>query len=145
MQDKYKKYTKKELDELWRQEFKKAPFPYLSRTFLIKHLIYLNQIKQFGDIPQKSKKQLDKLMCKYSETKSVSKKDVRASKTFLIQAGTKLVREFKGIKYEVIALERGFEFDGKVYKSLSAVANKITGTRWNGKLFFGLTEVIKNG
>lgn len=141
MQEKYKGYTKKELEKLWKQEFKKAPFPYLSRVFLIKHLNYQEQIKQFGDLSQKTRKQLEKLTYKYSETKSVSRNDIKASKTFSIQAGTKLIREFKGIKYEVTALEDGFEFEGKIYKSLSAIANKITGTRWNGKLFFG----VKNG
>ena len=42
-------------------------------------------------------------------------------------------------KYEVTALGNGkFEYDGTVYQSLSAIAREITGTRWNGKLFFGV-------
>ena len=48
-------------------------------------------------------------------------------------------RVWKGVKYEVKVLgEKSFEFQGEVYNSLSAVARKITGTRWNGKVFFGV-------
>jgi hypothetical protein len=55
--------------------------------------------------------------------------------------GTRFQRQWKGRVYEVIALGDGtFEYDGRIFKSLSAVANEITGTRWNGKLFFGVTS-----
>ena len=46
-----------------------------------------------------------------------------------------------------IAREKGFEYDGRIFRSLSAVAREITGTRWNGKVFFGLNKTYgkKNG
>lgn len=54
-------------------------------------------------------------------------------------AGTKYERVWKGKKYEVTVLgDKRFEFAGEVYTSLSAVARAITGTRWNGKIFFGV-------
>ena len=49
-----------------------------------------------------------------------------------------MVREFKGKRYSVTVIQNGYEYNGKKYKSLSAIANKITGTRWNGKKFFGV-------
>ena len=53
--------------------------------------------------------------------------------------GTKLYRIWKGKQYEVMVGKDGkFIFDGETYKSLSAVARKITGTKWNGKKFFGV-------
>ena len=53
--------------------------------------------------------------------------------------GTRYQRVWKGKVYEVIVLGDGtFEYDGTVYQSLSAIAREITGTRWNGKLFFGV-------
>lgn len=53
--------------------------------------------------------------------------------------GTRLTRNWKGEIYEVTTLGDGtFEYNGKVWKSLSAIARSITGTRWNGKLFFGV-------
>ena len=54
-------------------------------------------------------------------------------------AGTKLYRIWKGKQYEVLIGKNGkFIFNGEVFKSLSAVANRITGTKWNGKAFFGV-------
>ena len=54
--------------------------------------------------------------------------------------GTVLVREYRGEVHEATALEKGFEYGGKVYRSLSGVARAITGTQWNGYVFFGLKK-----
>jgi hypothetical protein len=45
----------------------------------------------------------------------------------------------------VKVLETGFEYNGAVYASLSAVALQITGTRWNGFLFFGIHKGARRG
>jgi hypothetical protein len=55
-------------------------------------------------------------------------------------AGTLLTRDFKGQTHVVKVLDDGFEYEGRQYRSLSAIAGEITGTRWNGFLFFGLTQ-----
>ena len=52
--------------------------------------------------------------------------------------GTILQRNHKGRNIRVTVLDNGFECDGRWFKSLSAIAREITGTQWNGKLFFGL-------
>lgn len=52
--------------------------------------------------------------------------------------GLRIPRTYKGIDYEVIVCENGFEFEGEFYKSLSAIARRITGSHWNGYRFFGL-------
>jgi hypothetical protein len=57
----------------------------------------------------------------------------------LPEAGTLLKRHYRGNEFLVRVLERGFEYQAQHYRSLSAVARQITGTRWNGLLFFGLT------
>lgn len=54
--------------------------------------------------------------------------------------GTVLPRKFKGQMYYVKVLTNGFEFDGELYRSLSAIAHKITGCHWNGYHFFGLNK-----
>ncbi len=54
--------------------------------------------------------------------------------------GTVLTRTYHGHEIRVVALEDGFEYDGQVFTSLSAVANAVTGAKWNGRLFFGLTQ-----
>ena len=56
--------------------------------------------------------------------------------------GSLLVKDFKGQTIVVKVLDAGFEYDGRRFASLSAVAKEITGTKWNGFLFFGL---IKEG
>jgi len=52
--------------------------------------------------------------------------------------GTLLAREFQGRDIVVKVLDNGFEFDGRRYKSLSAIAQEVTGKKWNGFLFFGI-------
>lgn len=54
--------------------------------------------------------------------------------------GEVLVREHRGFAHEVEMLEAGFRYRGRDYQSLSAIAREITGTAWNGFLFFGLTK-----
>jgi hypothetical protein len=56
--------------------------------------------------------------------------------------GTLITRVYKGEMLQVKVLERGFEFEGLVYKSLSAVAKQITGSHCNGYLFFKLRQGV---
>ena len=53
-------------------------------------------------------------------------------------AGTRLIREWQGVEHTATVLDDGFEYQGRRYKSLSAIARAVTGTRWNGPLFWGL-------
>jgi Protein of unknown function (DUF2924) len=53
-------------------------------------------------------------------------------------AGTRLIREWQGIEHCVTVRGDDFEYQGRSYKSLSAIAREITGVRWNGLIFFGL-------
>ena len=57
-----------------------------------------------------------------------------------IKPGTRLLREWQGVMHEVIVLEDGVQYRGRTWRSLSAVAREITGTRWSGPLFFGLRK-----
>ena len=54
--------------------------------------------------------------------------------------GTIITREYRGIVHQITVLEQGFGYGGTVFRSLSGVARAITGTHWNGKLFFGLKK-----
>jgi hypothetical protein len=55
-----------------------------------------------------------------------------------IEPGVRLVRDWNGRTHVVDVIDGGFVLDGKNYRSLSAVARRITGTRWSGPRFFGL-------
>jgi Protein of unknown function (DUF2924) len=58
----------------------------------------------------------------------------------LPQVDRTIERFYRGKQLMVTVRENGFEYNGKLYASLSAVARQVTGTRWNGFQFFGLTE-----
>jgi hypothetical protein len=57
-----------------------------------------------------------------------------------LKPGTKLIRTFRGEKYQVLVKADGFEYRSQIYGSLSEVAYVITGSRWNGWVFFGLKK-----
>ena len=65
---------------------------------------------------------------------------VQNAKSDQLLPGTMLIREWNGERHEVMALDGGFDYQGRKYRSLSAVARQITGTKWNGPLFFGLRD-----
>lgn len=58
----------------------------------------------------------------------------------LPRPGVLITRQFQDRRIVVKVLEKGFEYQSQKYRSLSAVARDITGTRWNGLVFFGLAE-----
>jgi hypothetical protein len=64
--------------------------------------------------------------------------EIRRHARLELKSGTRLVREWQSRTYEVLVLDDGFSWQGTHYRSLSAVARKITGTPWSGPLFFGL-------
>lgn len=62
----------------------------------------------------------------------------KAPQGVILSAGTRLVRDWNGRRHCVDVGDKGFVFDGKTYRSLSAIARKITGAHWSGPRFFGL-------
>lgn len=59
--------------------------------------------------------------------------------------GSLIVKKYKGRTLVVKVLDDGFEYDGRRFTSLSAIAGEITGTRWNGFAFFGLAKESAHG
>ena len=55
-----------------------------------------------------------------------------------LSPGTQLLREWQGQTHHVTVLPEGFEYDGKVFRNLTAIARAITGMAWSGPQFFGL-------
>jgi hypothetical protein len=125
--------SRQELEAEWYKIFKIELPKHIHTKNVIK---YLNWYKEYKDFDHTTKKYIQKLIDNYekglSNTSSISKLEIKI--------GTKLIRNFKGQKYEVIKTESGFEYGGKIYKSLSAIANEITGVHWNGKRFFGVIK-----
>jgi hypothetical protein len=59
--------------------------------------------------------------------------------------GSLLMKEFKGETHVVKVLDNAFEYQGRLYRSLSAIAQEISGTKWNGFAFFALTKEAPHG
>jgi len=138
------KLSREELIKLWKKLFKTNSPQHAKKEFLIKHITWEQQVRKEGGYSEQTQKKLDKLAERLAKNVEVNnekeEQEVKKCSTLEIKAGTKLIREFKGEKHEVIALDKGFEYRNKFYKSLSAIANEITGTRWNGKVFFGIKK-----
>ena len=73
-----------------------------------------------------------------AETRRALLKNTSLPKAPGLQTGERLVRVWQAKTYEVEVLDQGFRLDGRAFGSLSEVARKITGVRWNGPRFFGL-------
>ena len=58
----------------------------------------------------------------------------------VLKAGSTLVREWRGQTHTVLVRENGFEYEGDRYRSLTVIAERITGTHWSGPRFFGVTK-----
>ena len=128
-----------ELKILWRNLNNTEP-PVYNRTFLEKRLAYRIQELAFGGLKQSTIKRLTAL----GEQLDGGKKNVRCRRVDDRPiAGTKLIREFQGVAHEVTVGADHFEYLGKRYSSLSAVAKSIAGTPWNGWVFFGLRSPSK--
>src|SRR4051794_40858448 len=109
-----------------------------NRPYLESRLAYRIQELAYGGLKPETRARLEALG-EQLDGGNVVLRRVRADSRPL--AGTRLVREHAGVEHVVTVLVDGFEWEGRRYKSLSAVARHISGTRWNGWTFFGL----KNG
>ena len=123
-----------DLQARWRELFETEP-PRRNRGYLESRIAYRIQELEQGGLAPATIARLEAL----GET--LDGGDVTVRKRRVDDrpvAGTRLIREYQGIEHCVTVLADGFEYQGRPYKSLSAVARTITGTRWNGPLFFGL-------
>ena len=126
-----------------------------NRTWLIRRIIWRTQSIQQGGLSERAIRQANELAnhadlrvtapreSKLSpdaaeRTKTVACRIEGSSRVPL--AGTVITRRYKGRLLQVKVVRDGFEFEGELYKSLSAVAKQITGSHWNGYKFFNLNK-----
>jgi hypothetical protein len=123
-----------DLKQQWRTLFGKEPPPF-SRTYIQSRLAYRIQERAYGGLKPEIVARLEALGEQLDGGNITLRRIRRDAKPI---AGTRLVREYQGIEHTVTVLADGYEWQGRPYQSLSAVARAITGTRWNGLVFFGL-------
>jgi hypothetical protein len=123
-----------ELKQLWRDLYDREP-PSGNKPFLIKRLAYRIQELAYGGLSARAEAKLNVLI-KEEDRRVKGLPSLRKGDRPI--AGTRLIRQWQGVEHCVTVLDDGFEYQGRSYKSLSAIARAITGTRWNGPAFFGL-------
>lgn len=117
---------------LWDELFERRPGNH-HRTFLERRIAYRLQERTFGALSPALRRKLEKI----GETGVVPNQ--KRATDIQLTPGTVLMREYNGLMHRVTVLADGsFDYQGRPYKSLSAIARAITGTPWSGPVFFGL-------
>ena len=123
-----------DLKQQWRDLFETEPPPF-NRRYLESRLAYRIQELAYGGLKPETVRRLEQLG---EQLDGGDRKKSRIRADLQPIAGTRLIREYQGVEQIVTVLHNGFEWQGRPYQSLSAIARAITGTRWNGWVFFGL-------
>ena len=119
---------------MWHQLFDRESPPY-NRRFLESRLAYRIQELAYGGLKPET---VERLRALAEDLDGGDPKRRRRAANDRPIAGTRLIREWQGIEHCVTVRGDDFEYQGRPYKSLSAIARDITGVRWNGWVFFGL-------
>jgi hypothetical protein len=119
----------------WLQTFRSPAPPRVAHKLLALGIAYRWQEKAYGSLPSMQARELDRLAGQLARTG-----DLGAAPTAALKVGTRLVREWHGVTHQVELLEDGYLYADARYGSLSQIAQKITGTKWSGPRFFGLTR-----
>lgn len=123
----------KELWMLWDRFFPSRP-ERPNRDYLESRVAYKLQEQAFGGLSPDTRRRLANIGIRHSKIK-----ERRKSRDIHLAPGTVLVREWHERDHKVTVTAEGtFEYEGRFFKSLSAVARHIAGTPWSGPLFFGL-------
>ena len=142
----------KSLDELkakYEELFPSQKAPSNNKVYLWRKIAYKLQEIEHSGLSAEAQSKIEEFIQKYdpvnnkslrptTNTGSSSKKSRLSRDKRLPIPGTVITKEYKGISLQVKALESGFDYNNKVYKSLTAIAKDVTGTHWNGYLFFNL-------
>jgi hypothetical protein len=122
-----------ELQDKWRDLYGVEP-PHFKSSFLRKRLAFRIQELFYGGLDESTRNRLDEIADSLEDRKPKTTVEIDGQ----ILPGTRFVREWKGKLYETIVREDGFEYNGQMFRSLSAIATAITGTQWNGRKWWGL-------
>lgn len=131
-----------DLKKQWRDLFDSEPPPF-NRRHLESRLAYRIQELAYGGLKPETVRRLERLG-EELDGGDRKKRSIRLDRDRPI-VGTRLLREWQGIEQVVTVTADGFDWQGRPYKSLSAIARAITGTRWNGWVFFGLRNHRRGG
>ena len=138
-----------ELEKKYEAIFDGKKAPSNNKVYLWRKIAYRMQELEYGSISHEAQNKIQELIQKYDPINNKalrpegvsherSKKGTFSRDKRLPIPGTVITKEYKGIALQVKVVESGFEYNNKVYKSLTAIAKEVTGAHWNGYLFFNL-------
>ena len=125
--------SRTELVELWIKQFKCNPPKGIKRGLLERAAGHQLQIKRSGKLKPATQRTLHAIA-------SGGEPAIGAQPKPALKPGSRLVREWHGKSHQVDVTDDGFEWNNERYTSLSAIARAITGTKWSGPRFFGVTS-----
>ena len=131
--------TYAELHVAWRRHYRAVPPKKMSRDILELGIAWKMQENKRGGLGAAVKRQIAEL-ARTIEVKS----DLAKPRAISLKPGARLLRAWNGVTHEVMVGEDGFLWAGSTWRSLSVIAREITGTRWSGPRFFGLTMTSAN-
>jgi Protein of unknown function (DUF2924) len=120
----------------WRELHRSGPPPGLSRDLLIRALAHRLQEQTHGGTSRAQRRRLQRLAREFEKDSGPSNPGI------VLRTGTTLVRQWRGHTHTVLVGEDGFEYEGRHYRSLTVIAERITGAHWSGPRFFGLTKRV---
>lgn len=123
------------LSKYWAQAWKIKAHRHISREMLIASLALKIREAQGNGLSHEQREKLSQLVTAYKRNKEEG-----SQRKLTLGTGTQLIRDWGGTRHMVTVRKDGFEYKDTLYKSLSAVATDITGTRWNGWVFFGIKK-----
>lgn len=124
-----------ELRQKWAEYWGMAPHVRIGRKMLEKSLAYKMRQARGEGLTTEQQKRLDNLVAAYKRNPKFFDEGLSG-----LKPGVRLVKQYNGAHHSVLVKTDGFEYRDKIYGSLSEVAFVITGTRWNGWVFFGLKK-----
>lgn len=128
-----------DLVERWKKKYKHPPPKGIKRRLLERAIAYQLQSRKFGKLKSETSKTLLAIATGKIQRSSLDLKTAQTgSQRGTLKPGSRLVREWHGKPYQVMVTDKGFEWEGQEYTSLSAIAKAITGAKWSGPRFFGL-------
>jgi hypothetical protein len=118
-----------ELAKLWEQRYGRPPPKSISRQLLLLSAAFALQAKAYGDLRSQTRKRL-----------TGDREAAPRVQGAILQPGSRLARVWNGRTHHVDVVEDGYLWNGRTYRSLSAIASEITGAKWSGPRFFGLVS-----
>lgn len=145
-----KQLSTSEIQEKYKELYRGNNLPCENKSYLLKRIAYKLQEQVFGCLSKQAKKKLDELILQYDpvNNKALRPQVISAGRVVtslplmrdkrLPIPGTLIRKKYKNQELVVKVLEKGFEFNGKTYRTLTKIAEEVTGAHWNGYSFFNL-------